>query len=655
MSSSTERQLRSRRKKACDLCFTKKIKCDSREPRCSNCLLYKAECRRTISRHRANPPNPRPVSRRTANVQPNNESLRFGLETFDHSLQVVTEDTNMAHAQTPDTSISPADGLNNTSDATKARFGADHSWKFDPITPRLHYGPPDKHLSLPSLDEIMPMIDHYFNCVNPSIPLFNQSSFMRMVVKWFSFGSKRDTASWAAILVVVGLGLQSPIPGHDSRFGSVESRDWTDYCMRNAQSAVSELVVRDEDLLGIQVLVALAMLFRNAFDIRPSGILLGMAVRLAHRMQLHFENSVQSFTADETLERSNVFWITYMVDKDFSLKTKVPSMLSDADIGIPFDAHSSSNKTGIIWSSDGRSQLNIFHHRLELARIEGKVYDLLYSSRSMKLDTLERQSRVQILKKTLEHWYERIPPAFTIENVSTAMGDAKLLQLTHLYHIYLSCLVSIHGIWSSQAEWMRRIGSLGRAAIEDFATAVYGPKVATCIETQDPPHVDAWNHCVHISRSSLRLFHETPLTPCLIWQNTCAHFSSLIIILSNILNQPAQGSKSQDLQLVMASMELYDRHLEGTNSPVYGSIRLVIDDLRKSVANMVDAAQPEHPTEAQATATPVVVGKEPYVFSEDVVPEFEYHGEQLSSLEFDNILAPYIGEDGIISFLNDCT
>lgn len=159
------------------------------------------------------------------------------------------------------------------------------------------------------------MIDHYFNCINPSIPLFNQSSFMRMVVKWVSLGSKHDTVSWAAILVVVGLGLQSPIPGHDSRFGSIESRDWTDYCMRNAQSAVSELVVRDEDLLGIQVLVALAMLFRNAFDIRPSGILLGMAVRLAHRMQLHFENSVQVFTADEALERSNVFWITYMVDK----------------------------------------------------------------------------------------------------------------------------------------------------------------------------------------------------------------------------------------------------------------------------------------------------------------------------------------------------
>lgn len=122
-----------------------------------------------------------------------------------------------------------------------------------------------------------------------------------------------------------------------------------------------------------------------------------------------------------------------------------------------------------------------------------------------------------------------------------------------------------------------------------------------------------------------------------------------------MLNQPAQGSESQDLQLVMASMDLYDRHLEGTDSPIYGSIRLVIEDLRKSVAKMVDADHLEHPTRSQATATPMVVGKEPYVFSEDVVPEFEYHAEQLSILEFDDILAPYVGEDGVISFLNDCT
>lgn len=44
---------------ACDLCFTKKIKCDMLKPVCSNCILYHAECRTSIIRRKANPPKPR--------------------------------------------------------------------------------------------------------------------------------------------------------------------------------------------------------------------------------------------------------------------------------------------------------------------------------------------------------------------------------------------------------------------------------------------------------------------------------------------------------------------------------------------------------------------------------------------------------------------
>jgi hypothetical protein len=38
---------------ACDLCFRKKIKCDMLLPVCSNCILYKSDCRTSLVRHRA--------------------------------------------------------------------------------------------------------------------------------------------------------------------------------------------------------------------------------------------------------------------------------------------------------------------------------------------------------------------------------------------------------------------------------------------------------------------------------------------------------------------------------------------------------------------------------------------------------------------------
>lgn len=32
---------------ACDLCYTRRIKCDRQEPRCSNCVTYAADCTHT--------------------------------------------------------------------------------------------------------------------------------------------------------------------------------------------------------------------------------------------------------------------------------------------------------------------------------------------------------------------------------------------------------------------------------------------------------------------------------------------------------------------------------------------------------------------------------------------------------------------------------
>ncbi|OAL23462.1 hypothetical protein AYO22_06512 [Fonsecaea multimorphosa] len=540
--------------------------------------------------------------------------------------------------------------------------GKSQPWTFNPISPSLFCGPPDKHLSLPPLDEILPMIDHYFRSHNSSIPLFNQTSFMRMVTGFFGLDSKRDTASWAAILVVVGLGSQSLIPGHESRLGPIERKRWIDYCMCKAQSAVFELAMRDSDLLGIQVLVALAMLFRNAFDIRPSAILLGMAVRLSHRLQLHSHDAARYFTADELMERSNVFWVTYMLDKDLCLKTKAPYLISDSDINITMPPSAPLDKSGIIRTKDDDldlDQFNIFRQRLELARNEGKVYDLLYSRHGVKLETPERRSRVERLQKMLDEWYQRIPPSFRIETASSSrVGDAELIQLTHLYHIYLSCLIATHGVWSSEAEWIRRVGSLGRAAIEDFAAAVYGPKVTKCTQAQCPPLVRAWNHCVDISRKTIKLFQDTSHPECLIWQCICAHFSGLVVLLADISNPDSpRGFQVQDLTLVTTSLEIYDQQFEGVRSTIYESLKIIVEDLRINAAKVVDKVLLEPSDEQESTVSTTGCRRGTNMFPNyDILPEFGYHEEQamgFEMFEMDGDAAHYIQDDGMLLYVND--
>lgn len=175
-----------------------------------------------------------------------------------------------------------------------------------------------------------------------------------------------------------------------------------------------------------------------------------------------------------------------------------------------------SDGTGLIKAKDGHSQLNFLRLRLDLAHIEGKIYDLLYSCGSNKVQGAERQRRIVNLQAMLDRWNAQIPPAFKIDKVSITVSDEKIIEITKLYHTYLLCITSTHGVYSNQADWMRRVSSLSRVAIQDFATALQGPRVATCMN-QDPPLAGGWNHCVEISRASMKLFQYTRPTGSLIW------------------------------------------------------------------------------------------------------------------------------------------
>lgn len=165
------------------------------------------------------------------------------------------------------------------------------------------------------MEEVMPIVDHYFSVFSPIVPLFDQKSFMALLSGWYGHSPRRSSAAWAAIQVVLALSLRTPTPDalHDSagpdRFHRANSY------LRNAQSVVSDLVVREEDLLGIQVLLGIVLLFQNSSDPKPASVVISTAMRLAHRLRLHSQESARYFSPEENEQRSRVFWIAYTLDK----------------------------------------------------------------------------------------------------------------------------------------------------------------------------------------------------------------------------------------------------------------------------------------------------------------------------------------------------
>lgn len=250
------------------------------------------------------------------------EALESRLARIEAQLQLVLNVARDAQPQQSSTAQqSPESHSSETTEAVSAdnevqaeiARSAYHSWKFDPINPSIYEGPGPDSLMLPPLEDILPVVDHYFYTFNTVIPLFHQPVFMKMLHTWYSQPQSRDRATWAAIQIVMALGYRTPqLALGETQVKHIERAD---VCLRNAQTVVSELVTRDQDLLGVQILLGIVMLFQNSRDPKPASVIIGTAVRLAHRLQLHSSNAGELFPAVEADQRSRVFWIAYTLDK----------------------------------------------------------------------------------------------------------------------------------------------------------------------------------------------------------------------------------------------------------------------------------------------------------------------------------------------------
>lgn len=201
--------------------------------------------------------------------------------------------------------------------------------------------------------------------------------------------------------------------------------------------------------------------------------------------------------------------------QDISLRAKTPSIQLDADIDLPLPPKVSPDGSGLIWTKDGRHHINFLRMRLELAHIQGKVFDLLYSTRSLKTKGTERQERVSRLEDMLDKWYGRVPTAFQIENVAATVNLGDLLQLTKMHHAYLLAEVMTHGLYSHNADWVQRISSVSRVAMRELA--IVQDRHTKCLDEQHAPLPSGWAKCVEVSRGCMKLFQHCTPTESLLW------------------------------------------------------------------------------------------------------------------------------------------
>ncbi|KAL6787285.1 fungal-specific transcription factor [Trichoderma sp. SZMC 28012] len=596
------------RRKACDLCFFKKIKCDMLEPTCSNCRLYKAECCTTRARKRFKSARPQPVELPGSPIAPDHtamasqdetrriESIESRLARMEERIEQIFSAVTAATTQSQETpslvttARSPFPVPNQPPDQPLTHFDIDFNGVLSqpssvthPIDLAASEAPisdmkwTNSYPHLPPFEEIQPIIEHYFTHINSLMPLFSQTTFLRKLHDYYASECQNPRKTWAAINIVLALGTRLPTSPSDDLDLQNEDGQVAKY-VSNVQSVLSELVTRDVDLLSLQVLLGLVIIFNSLKDSNPAVVLIGTAIRLAHRLRLHNRDH-QHNSPGEALQRSRVFWIAYLFDKDICIRHHTPSVQADDDIDLDLPIDMPPDGAGNVYAKDGRFLVNFFRLRLRLAHVQGQVYDQLFSTRASKVKPQERQRRVALLHNQLERWRLTVPPELQADVVTEHSNRTTVFWLCMTHFSYLGCLVMIHGMWSHDAEWRKRLkpSTFGSDDIDRPRSL--------------PPLPGGWKYCVHMSRHCMMLMCRAPLSDCSIWTNGCAYFSALIIILANLLENPMHKAVDDDLQLTHYAVGIFDRMTDASSIVQMKRLNVVAAELDRRARLVVKHVQ----------------------------------------------------------------
>jgi hypothetical protein len=333
---------------------------------------------------------------------------------------------------------------------------------------------------LPPQHEVLPLIRNYFANYNRAMPIFLYDGAMSWVRDWYDDPSARDGASWAAINVMMALSLRHA-PTEETCKNSANAS----LCMSNAQSVMDSLVFREQDVKGLQVLLGLSLLFLGTNNPHPACVLVATAVKLTFRLKLHMSEPTEPLSEACVAQRSSLFWITYVLDRELSMHALEPYLLQEHETDMhPFEATELHSMNETLLLRDKEVDSSYLRYRVELAHIHGRMHDLLYSVKASKLSSNLRKAATERINRMLEEWRASVPERFKVENISR-LDRATRRHLITLHIAYFQCLFTAHRTHALDDGWLKRLTDFsdGRMqSITESSPALLPPNWSTLVE-----------------------------------------------------------------------------------------------------------------------------------------------------------------------------
>ncbi|GKU21803.1 unnamed protein product [Fusarium langsethiae] len=509
-----------RPRKACDLCYTRKIKCDGQQPQCSNCVNYKTSCTHTVRSRKWKPKAQQSIQRSEAEEI---RSLQAQMQQLQEQLAEYREQDEALITPTPPQGMLFSDEFTNAENSTNT-------------------------MKLPPLQQTMHMTGVFLNTFNSMLPLFHPDSLLRLIGETYAVQpQQRDPVSWAAINVVLALARQQMLDHSemDSDYGTTN-----DY-IKKAQSVIWTVTLGETGIVNIQTLIGMAMLLQTANDTTPALVIISAAMRLIHKMGLHNRLSTEHLSLIEQRQHANVFWLAYIVDKDLSLRAQQPSMQLDDDIDLDLpmvlpDVCNTDTEAGIVTTDDGNGKLFYFFARIQLANIQGNVYDHLYSTRASKRTPEERKISRERIVRALDNWKASIPSDLNGANVVATTSNnpsvAAFFCILHTRSLLCLSLITRSHAWDEQ--WVGSIREYGRGA-----------------QVLQLP--SEWTAMIGDARNYMILYEQLHQKySWLKWFAACTYISAMVLLTANNLKDSQHVDFSQDTDRIEKALVWFQNHFK---------------------------------------------------------------------------------------------
>lgn len=268
---------------------------------------------------------------------------------------------------------------------------------------------------------------------------------------------------WAAIHVVLALTQRFETKCRSNPHDLPDAGS----CIREAESVLTHILTGDVQLLHIQVLVGMITLLQAQQDLKPASTLLAVTMRLAHSIGLHDAMFSEGLNPEKRIQKARVFWLLYILDKDLSMRLKQPSIQLDDDINLEVDSfHTGTHEqledghqyTGVV-STSGNVKMDFLAIRVQLAAVQGAVYDYIYSTRSRKRSLEERSHALESVARALEQWKASIPDEFSTTQVIKLGASVQAHYLAILYSTSLACTTLIYQAHAWNEQWVNSLHS----------------------------------------------------------------------------------------------------------------------------------------------------------------------------------------------------